>query len=104
MGGDVALGPFPKGMPVNLVVNMDHKAPPHKSLKAIVALTTHFVKFANSEDDEAALLDFEENVAPLMQEVSRCPDLVLDRGHDFQFIQQLTDDEKLELIQLIKTF
>ena len=103
-GGDIAVGPFPKGMPVNLIINLDTHAPPKKTLKAVTALTNHFVKHAHNNDEDAVLLDFEENVAPLLQEVSNCPDLVMDRGHDFQFVQRLTDDEKLELIQLLKTF
>lgn len=103
-GGDIALGPFPKGMPVNLIVNMDHHAPPKKLFKAVSALTSHFLKYAHQDDDETALLDFEENVAPLLQEVSSCPDLVLDRGHDYKFMRHFTDEQKAELKKLIKTF
>ena len=55
-------------------------------------------------DTPQALHDFERDVAPKLMTVSNCPDLVLDRGHDYKFIQQLTEQEKEELILLIKTF
>jgi hypothetical protein len=103
-GGQLVIGPFPQGMPVNLVVNMDPSASPKDMLGAVNALTNYFNRQANAPDGEAKLIDFENNVAPALVKVSTCPDLVLDRGHDYEFIQQLSDDEKNALIQLIKTF
>jgi hypothetical protein len=35
---------------------------------------------------------------------SKCPDFVTDRGHDYEFIRRLSDDDKRELIALIRTF
>lgn len=103
-GGELVVGPFPKGMPVNLVVNMDPHAPRRDMLAAVNALSSHFEKYHNNPGGSQQLEDFEFNVAPALMKVSTCPDLVLDRGHDFQFIQQLSDQEKKSLIQLIKTF
>ena len=39
-----------------------------------------------------------------MLELSKCPDFVMDRGHDYEFMRQLSDEEKKDLIELIKTF
>jgi hypothetical protein len=35
---------------------------------------------------------------------SKCPDFVTDRGHDYEFIRRLTDEEKRQLKALLKTF
>jgi hypothetical protein len=35
---------------------------------------------------------------------SKCPDFVMDRGHDYEFIRRLSDTEKKSLIELLKTF
>lgn len=104
-GGDIKIGPFPEGMPVNLVANLDPEAPPKKTAAAVKALTDHLAKWhAAPKDQRPGLAEFERDVAPLLQQASKCPDLVLDRGHDYKFIQQLTDDEKHWLIELVKTF
>jgi hypothetical protein len=104
-GGDVKIGPFPQGMPVNLVANLDPKASPKKVAKAIKALTRYLADWHQAPPNEKiGLAEFERDVAPLLQEVSKCPDLVLDRGHGYEFIQQMTDTEKRQLIELVKTF
>lgn len=104
-GGDLAVGPFPKGMPVSLIANFNIAAPLPDVVGAVKVLTEHFQEHGSGEaGDDQELLDFEQNVAPLLLKVSNCPDLVLDRGHDYKFIRQLTDDEKKALITLIKTF
>ena len=104
-GGDLKVGPFPEGMPVNLIVNID----PHASLGDLRdvadALIAHFKKYPEGEiPDENELSDFNANVTPLLLQVSNCPDLVLDRGHDYEFMQQLSEEEKQNLALLIKTF
>jgi hypothetical protein len=35
---------------------------------------------------------------------SHCPDFVMDRGHDYEFTRQFSDDEKKALVELLKTF
>ncbi len=105
-GSELTIGPFPQGMPVNLLVNVD----PHSDIKDLVdvadALVEHFKKYGGRDDVDVQqeLHDFERNVAPLLMKVSNCPDLVVDRGHDYEFMQQLSDEEKEDLILLIKTF
>lgn len=49
-GGDIVLGPFLKGMPVNLIINMDQKSPPKKLYRAVWALTQHFQKYSNGNN------------------------------------------------------
>ncbi len=105
LGGDVRIGPFPKGMPVNLVANIDPQAPPGDLLVAIKALSGYLKDWHWSEGaDKPGLEEFEQSVAPALLSVSKCPDLVLDRGHDYEFMQHLTDEEKCALIELVKTF
>lgn len=104
-GGDLQIGPFPKGMPVNLVVNLNTQSDLKDLLEAGKSLSSYMKQHANSDaSPEEQLSDFETSVAPALMNVSNCPDLVLDRGHDYKFMQQLTDEEKAHLILLIKTF
>ena len=104
MGGDVRIGPFPKGMPVNLITNIDSQAD-ISDLRAAALATANYLRDANRKGGHTnALKKFEDDVAPLLQRVSKCPDIVLDHGHDYEFIQNLTDDEKFQLTELVKTF
>ena len=104
-GGDLKIGPFPKGMPVNLIVNINPHAPFGELKEMADAMIAHFKKYPDSEMSNGdALADFSTNVTPLLLKVSNCPDFVLDRGHDYEFIQQLTEEEKQNLALLIKTF
>ena len=104
LGGDLKIGPFPKGMPVNLVVNVSRHADRGDLVAAGKALTTYLIEHHVADEPGQDLHDFERDVAPSLMKVSSCPDLVLDRGHDYEFIQHLTEEEKRELILLIKTF
>ena len=103
-GGDVVLGPFPKGMPVNLVANLDPNAPSDRMLDAVESLLDYFRRYDQAHDDNKPLLaDFEKTVAPKLMNVSKCPDFVMDKGHDYEFIRQLSDVEKRDLIEFLKT-
>lgn len=105
LGGDIRIGPLPKGMPVNLVANLDPEASPVDLLVAVKALTGYLSDWHRAPASERpGLVEFEQRVAPPLMKVSKCPDLVLDRGHDYEFLQHLTDKEKLALIDLVKTF
>jgi len=49
------------------------------------------------------------NLVPVMLELSKCPDLVVNRGHYFgtdRFAEEpgLSDPEKRDLIEFLKTF
>ena len=47
---------------------------------------------------------FTSRIAPELMAVSRCPDFVMDQGHDFEWFKQMTDEDKYALIELLKTF
>jgi hypothetical protein len=103
-GGDLTLGPFPKGMPVNLISNIDPKAPTKDIIEAFEALLTYFRNFRSAnEANPAGLAEFENRVAPLFMKVSKCPDFGLDKGHDLEFIRTLNNSEKAALVNLLKT-
>lgn len=104
-GGDIRIGPLPQGTPVNLIANMDPDAPRKKQLAAIHALSRYLSNWHNAPmDKRPGLVEFENEVAPSLQAASKCPDLVLDRGHDYEFMQHFTEAEKAALIELVKTF
>jgi hypothetical protein len=101
----IRLGPIPEGVPVNLVANTDPDAPLKTRLAAASALTGFFLKYQQApEGQKPGREEFEEHVGPAFLAASRCPDFVMDRGHDYEFMLQMTDDEKKALIELLKTF
>ena len=104
-GGDVRIGPFPQGMPVNLIANMDPGAPPQQTARAIKALADYLSRWHRSPpSSRPGLAEFQREVAPLLLDVSKCPDLVMGRGHDYRFMQDFTEEDKAALVELIKTF
>ena len=58
----------------------------------------------DKEVRENAKRVFAERVGPYLMSASKCPDLVTDRGHDYEFMRHLSDDEKKALTALVKTF
>ncbi len=112
-GADIRIGPFPKGMPVNLVANLDPASSLSMKLKVVNSLRLYLRQegvFAGAEtggrhaSGSPPLERFEQEVAPVLMQASKCPDLVMDRGHDYVFLDQLTEEEKSALAALIKTF
>jgi hypothetical protein len=112
MGADLRIGPIPEGVPVNVLANVDPLAPRTDLVNAANALVEflskhHDAALKNPGDEEAKVTrrrEFQEEVAPVLLRVSKCPDFVIDRGHDYLFMREFTDQEKRELIALIKTF
>ncbi len=129
-GGDVEIGPIPKGMPVGLLSNTRLRAEsddPAVQLahvrevgKVLLRLKADLLSSAGASDDElAAKLS---NMARPLLSLSKCPDFVVNRGHYFgtaQFNDQegltkdeqsfgkepeLSDDDKRALIAFLKTF
>ena len=115
-GYSVKIGPFPKGMPVNLITSMDvagsdlpeQERAEHR--KRVLAL----LKRAKSELKESR--DLGATLGKLVDEmlaVSKCKDFVVNKGHyfgtsQFESIESgepgLTDADKRALIAFIKTF
>jgi mono/diheme cytochrome c family protein len=114
LGGDGAslrVGPFPKGMPIGLITNIDllgEDLPPaerdahrHKII-ALVKRALHDLK--GQTDFGAALAGLSED----MLAVSKCKDLVVNKGHYFgtdYFKEEpgLSDEDKRALIAFLKT-
>jgi hypothetical protein len=129
-GGDIELGPIPKGMPVGLLANLrlraesdvpaEQAAHVRDMTKMLLTLQGDLLATAGGSDD-----DLERkfaNLADPLLKLSKCPDLVVNRGHYFgtaQFNDQagltkdeqafgkepeLNDDDKHALIAFLKTF
>lgn len=130
-GGDIVLGPIPKGVPVNLLANLKLRAESDKladkvahlkdvgelvlKLKADLATAP-----ADASDDE--LRAKFANLREPMMKLSKCPDFIVNRGHYFgtaEFNKQdglsndekafgrepeLSDADKRALIAFLKTF
>jgi len=130
-GGDVTLDKIPKGVPVGLLSNIilpsetDTSLSEGQRLENIGALALELQADllkapADATDDQ--LMDTFRNLGPRLLKLSKCPDLVVNRGHYFgtsQFNQQdglsadekafghepeLTDDDRHALIAFLKTF
>jgi hypothetical protein len=111
-GSSVRVGPFPKGMPIGLITNMDllgedlspadreaHK----QKLSRLIKRALRELK--GNPDFGSALL----GLAGDMFDVSKCKDLVVNKGHYFgtsYFAEEppLDDDTKRALIAFLKTF
>ena len=103
--GDVALGPIPKGTPVNLIANFSSEADRGQQVKSVkqtlAGLAEIRSRHLSPEDAEQVL---KTKVAPALLAVNKCPDFVMDRGHYFEWFKTMTDDDKNSLIELLKTF
>jgi hypothetical protein len=115
-GGSVRFGPFPKGMPVNLINSLDllgsdlpvDQRPEHR--KRLLALLTRAQHELKETHDLAATM---RNLTDEMLALSKCKDFVVNKGHyfgtsQFEAIEPgergLTDDDKRALIGFIKMF
>jgi len=108
----IHVGPFPKGMPIGLITNMDMlggELPPEQRdehRRKILTLIRRTKEELKSHDDLPTILG---NLSDDMLAVSKCKDLVVNKGHYFgtsYFAEEpgLSDDDKRALIGLLKTF
>jgi hypothetical protein len=116
--GGVVLGPIPKGTPVELLSNLDllgQATTPAEQLEHQKQVLDLLLKMKvdlaslppNATDDEANKVF--ANLVPGLLSLSKCPDYVVNRGHYFgtsYFSEEpaLSDDDKLALIEYLKTF
>jgi hypothetical protein len=116
--GGITIGPIPKGVPVNLLANIQLLAESHdpkdqavhveKTLALLDALR-HDLAAAPPGATDAELLQKFANLAPPLLALNKCPDFVVNRGHYFgtdQFAEEppLSDNDKRALIAFLKTF
>ena len=116
----VEIGPIPKGTPVNLLANLN-MLPDDAGVierfmykRKLISLLIK-VKLAlkalppNATDEEARRVFLEKDLVDPLLELSKCPDFVVNRGHyfgtdRFQEEPSLSDQEKRDLIEFLKTF
>jgi hypothetical protein len=127
--GGIEIGPIPAGTPVGLLSNLNPLSDdpdPVKSLehsqklaKLVLDLNGDLQKLGKYASDDQAAAVFGKQVNQLL-ELSKCKDLVVNRGHYFgtgyvepgesteQALRDrgpgLSDQEKLALIEFLKTF
>jgi hypothetical protein len=130
-GGDVVLGPIPKGVPVNLLGSLQLRGESDDPLvnarhvrdmgEFLLKLKADLIAAPADASDEELRARFENLKAPMLQ-LSKCPDFVVNRGHYFgtaQFNDQdslsedekafgrepvLSDEDKRALIAFLETF
>jgi hypothetical protein len=130
-GGDIVLGPIPKGVPVSLISNLKLRS--ESSDLGVIAthardvgelllkLKVDLASAPKEASDEELRKQF-VNLRKPMLALSKCPDFVVNRGHYFgtaEFNKQdglsadekafgteaaLSDDDKHALIAFLKTF
>ena len=115
----IQIGPIPKGTPVGLLANINplpDSADPaeklehdRKLLSLVLTLNDDLVKLPPGASDEEARKVF-SNVVEQLLSLSKCPDLIVNRGHYFgtgEFAggePGLSDEDKRALIAFLKRF
>jgi hypothetical protein len=111
------IGPIPKGTPVGLLANLDLDPGERRSLSErlkrdglfleLVRLTKSLGKNPGAEDQKKNFND----LTNVLLKLSKCPDLIVNRGHYFgtdmlkgEDEPGLNDQDKLALTQFLKTF
>jgi hypothetical protein len=130
-GGDIVLGPIPKGTPIGLIANIrllaESDDPKVQAAHArdlgdlLLKLNADLLTAPAAATDQQLLEKFANLKRPMLA-LSKCPDLVVNRGHYFgtaQFNEQdglsedekafghepeLSDDDKHALIAFLMTF
>ena len=100
--GDINIGPIPKGFPVQLLTNINPEAPRIDLANASVSIARAILKVQRDKlSGPEALSAFEQECAPQLLKVSKCPDLILDEGHWFG--EDLSEQEKKDLSAFLKS-
>ena len=111
-GGSLRVGPFPKGMPIGLITNIDilgedlQPADREQHKKKVKNLVKRALRELKGQKDFGVALT---GLAEEMLAVSKCKDLVVNKGHYFgtsYFKEEpgLSDSDKRALIAFLKTF
>ena len=111
-GASISIGPFPQDMPIGLITNIDllgsELSPDDQKAhqKKLLTLLTHAKKELKANPN---LPDVLKKLTDDLLEVSKCRDLVVNKGHYFgtDFFREepgLSVDEKRALIAFLKTF
>ena len=113
----IQIGPLPKGTPVGLLTNLDlfrdtsglgeRAQRDAEILKLLIDMKRALKQLGDNPSDEDATRVLSPLV-PQMLQFSKCPDLIVNRGHyfgtdKFQEEPGLSDDDKRALIEFLKT-
>lgn len=100
--GYFRIGYVPAGTPVNLLANVDPKTDPKNLAVLLLKINKTLLEIKQQNLDSAAAREvMKREIAPALWKVSKCPDLVEDRGHYFG--TDLSDSDKQALIEYLKT-
>jgi hypothetical protein len=100
--GYFRIGMIPKGTPINLLANVNPDTDPKELVEVCLKLKKAFAEIKLKHlDDAAAANVLKTEIAPALFKISKCPDLIEDRGHYFG--TGLPDADKLALIEYLKT-
>jgi mono/diheme cytochrome c family protein len=110
-GSWLKIGPFPKGMPILLINNIDlggdmAPADRERHVARLLALVKHATEAVKTERDFPTVL---ARLVDDLFDLSKCKDYVVNKGHyfgtdDFKEEPGLSDAEKRALIAVLKTF
>jgi hypothetical protein len=114
----VQIGPIPKGTPVGLLSNLVvvpemsdpvERAKYQQKVLDLLLKAKHDLNSLPSDASDEQVNKAFSNIEPSLMELSKCPDLVVNRGHYFgtsYFAAEppLSDDDKRALIEFLKTF
>ena len=100
------IGPIPKGTPVNLLasINIELSFEPKRLARLVKVLlkTKKRLKRIKAEGlNDAQATALLKELVPDLLKVSKCPDFVVDRGHEFG--SKRSDADKRALIEYLKT-
>jgi hypothetical protein len=100
--GVFRLGPIPKGTPINLLANIDPQSDPAQLVELAVKIRQVLAQVRGQKlDADATRALMKSELAPQLFKLSKCPDLIEDRGHLFG--TTLADADKWALIEFLKT-
>lgn len=100
--GVFRLGPIPKDTPINLLANIDPQSDPAQLVELAVKIRQVLAQVHDQKLDASATRGLmKTELAPRLFQLSKCPDLIEDRGHLFG--TELADAEKRALIEFLKT-
>jgi len=97
--GYVSIGPIPKGVPINLIGNLEPDLGQLVVLQAKIGKALVKIHTMNLSPEEATT-ELTKTVPELVA-ANKCPDFIEDKGHYFG--TDLPDSDKRALIEYLKT-
>ena len=117
--GGITIGPFPKGLPVNLLSNLqplpesrnpiEHLRHVERFMQLLVDLKIYLATLPPNATDEQMVSGIASRMGAALLALNKCPDFEVNRGHYFGTgliagEPALSDDDKRALIEFLKTF